>query len=193
MKIKLYLDKTTTKVQGHPLRLGVYISTKDRSYPFTGYYSSIEDWNFENEEPKKSHPQYVEILDFLFEKRRIILQIQNSREKLSAKELVSKIMGSIQDDAESIYSFWELRIEELKKAKKEGNATFYASYLSAWKTYKQNISFAEIDYNFLSKFKAHKLQDISPNGVNVYIKAIQAVYNDCLLNTSDAAEEIRVV
>lgn len=179
MKIKLYLDQTTNKTQGHPLRLAVYVSTKDRSYPFTSYYSTIEHWNTETEEPKKSHPQYIEIMDFLLEKRRTILQIQNSRESLTAKQAVSKIMG-VGESAESIYSFWEIRIQEMKKAKKDGNATFYSSYLSAWKSYKSQILFSEIDYNFLTKFKIHKLQDISPNGVNVYLKAIQAIYNEAV-------------
>ena len=179
MKIKLYLDQTTTKTQGHPLRLAVYVSTKDRSYPFTSYYSTIEHWNFDNEEPKKSHPQYLAIMDFLFEKRRIILQIQNSREKLSAKQIVAKILGE-EENAESIYTFWEERIKELRKMKKIGNAEFYESYLSAWKSYKSQILFSEIDYNFLTKFKIHKLQDISPNGVNVYLKAIQAIYNEAV-------------
>lgn len=179
MKIKLYLDQTTTKSQGHPLRLAVYVSKTDRSYPFTSYYSTIDNWNLELEEPKKFHPQYIEIMDFLLEKRRTILQIQNNREVLTAKQTVSKIMG-IGETSESIYSFWEIRIDEMKKSKKTGNATFYSSYLSAWKSYKAQILFSEIDYNFLTKFKTHKLQDISPNGVNVYLKAIQAIYNEAI-------------
>ncbi|HBR10682.1 MAG TPA: hypothetical protein DD740_00430 [Chryseobacterium sp.] len=145
MKIKLYLDKTTIKTQGHPLRLAVYLSKSDRSYPFTSYYSTDENWNFDIEEPNKSHPQYVEIMDFLFEKRRIILQIQSNTEKLTAKQIVAKILNSEENKSDSIYTFWETRIDELKKAKKDGNAKFYASYLSAWRSYKSQILFSEID------------------------------------------------
>jgi len=176
MKIKLYLDQTTTKIQGHPLGLAVYISKTDRSYSFTGYYSIIDmdKLDLETEEPKNTHPQHFEIMDFLLEKRRIILQIQNNREVLTAKQAVSKIMNTRDKSSESIYSFWEIRIDEVKKAKKKDeNVTFYSSYLSAWKSYKPQILFSEIDYNFLTKFKNYKLQDISPNKVDAY-------YSGCL-------------
>lgn len=179
MKIKIYLDKTSLKAQGYPIRIYVYVSRTDRSTPFTSYYSKIEDWNFETEEPKKSHPHYLAIMDFLLEKRRIILQIQNSRDKFSAKQIVSKILDD-EESAESIFTFWQQRVEELKSARKDGNAEFYSSYLRSWKAYKSQILFSEIDYKFLTAFKMKKLQDISPNGVNVYLKAIQAIYNEAV-------------
>lgn len=181
MKIKIHLDKTKIKTQGHPLRLYVYLSRLDRSEPFTTYFSKIEDWDFNTEEPKRSHPQYLEILDFLLEKRRIILQIESGKEKLTAKQIVSKILDDgIIGGSDSIYTFWQQRIDELIKSKKNGNAEFYSSYLRTWKSYKSEILFSEIDYNFLTKFKIEKLQTISPNGLNVYIKAIQAIYNEAI-------------
>ncbi|SHF19462.1 phage integrase SAM-like domain-containing protein [Chryseobacterium vrystaatense] len=186
MKIRFYLDKTINKkTEGHPLRLYIYVSSKDRKYPFTQYSSHAKDWDFAKEEPKKSHPLYNAISDYLYENRRKILKLLNSRENKTSQQIENYLLGN----SDSIYEFWNVRIEELKEHKKNrsktdletgGSAEKYTNNLNVFKTYKSDLLYSEINYNFLYQFKLHKSKTCNPGGINTYLSNLRAVYKQAI-------------
>lgn len=176
MEITIKLDKAQVKKKGHPLILYIYVSAKDKLKRYTGYYSNLEHWDFNKEEPKKSHPLYFGIMDFILEMKQKINSYYNLRKKMSAQQIYEYLNGKDDD----LYHFWELRISEMENANQIGNAKFYKGYLKNWKSYKKEIKFSEIDYNFLTKFKLHKKKTCGNNAINIYLKAIQAIYNEAV-------------
>lgn len=189
MKIRFYLDtKTILKITGeHPLRLYIYNSAKDRKYPFTQYSSFAKDWDFKKEMPKKSHPLYIAISDFLLEKDRKILKLINSREKKTATEIESIILGK--EISYSVYDFWNIRIKELEIHRENtsktdihtgGTAKKYQDNLNVFKSYRKTLNFSEIDYKFLHKFRLDKSKKCKEGGINAYIANLRAVYNEAV-------------
>lgn len=185
MKIKFFLDTSITRKEGHPLKLYIYVNSKDRKYPTTKFFSHAKDWDFEKEEPKKTHPLYLAIKDFLFEHNRKILQLLNSRNKKSSDQIERYILGN----SDSIYDFWKIRIEEFKKLhtkksnadlKKIGNAEKYENNLSVFMNYKPELYYEDIDYNFLNSFKLHKSETCNAGGINTYIANLRAVYYEAV-------------
>ena len=65
MKIDIKLQRSKPKGNEFPLIISIYVSKHDRVYPFTGFYSHEKDWNFEDQMPKISHPEFVEISNYI--------------------------------------------------------------------------------------------------------------------------------
>ena len=174
--IKLFLDKKQKKKSGYPLVFYIYVNSKDKERRYTGYYSTLEDWDFTKEEPKRSHSQFIGIMDYLLEKRLKINKLQNSRETRTAKQIYEYLNGKDDD----FYYFWTKRISELKESGQEGNAWFYETNLRVLQSYKSSLKFSEISYNFLTKFKLDKKKTCSNGGINTYLKAMRAIYNEAV-------------
>jgi len=174
MKISLKLDTSKNKKEGFPLVLSIYVSKTDRLYRFSGFFSTLENWDFKKEEPKKSHPLYIGIMSYILETKQKINDLINQRQKMSAQQIFEFINGKDDD----FYSFWESRVEELKNTGQSGNAMFYEVNLKILKSYKKDLKFSEIDYNFLTKFKLDKKKTCNNGGINTYLKAMRAIYNE---------------
>lgn len=173
MKINLRLDTAQTKKQGHPLVLTIFISAKDKSKTYTGYYSTQEMWDFDKEEPNKLHPLRIGIMEFILEKRIKINKLMNSNKKMTSKQVYDSLYGK--DD--NYIDFWENYIKELREAKKDGNADFYEGNLAQVKNFRSEVKFSDIDYNFLNEFKLLKRKTCNNGGINTYLRSMRAVYN----------------
>lgn len=184
MNINITLDKGKLRKKGYPIIISIFVTNTDRKYPTSKYFSFIEDWDSDLQVPKKSHPLYHGIMDYILDLKLKINKLENSREKKTAEQIQNYLLGN----SDSIYSFWEIRIKELKekdsKSKKDkkggGNSEFYENYLSGWKSYKETLLYDEINYNFLTKFKIYKSKTCNNGGINTYLKAIRAIYNEAV-------------
>jgi hypothetical protein len=174
MKINLKLDTSKNKKEGFPLVLSIYVSKTDRLYRFSGFFSTLENWDFKKEEPKKSHPLYIGIMSYILETKQKINDLLNQRQKMTAQQIFEHLNGKDDD----FYSFWKSRVEELKSTGQDGNALFYEVNLKILKSYKKDLKFSEIDYNFLTKFKLDKKKTCNNGGINTYLKAMRAIYNE---------------
>lgn len=174
MKISLKLDTNKNKKEGFPLVLSIYVSKTDRLYRFSGFFSTLENWDFKKEEPKKSHPLYIGIMSYILETKQKINDLLNQRQKMTAQQIFEYLNGKDDD----FYIFWESRVEELKNTGQSGNAMFYEVNLKILKSYKKDLKFSEIDYNFLTKFKLDKKKTCNNGGINTYLKAMRAIYNE---------------
>ena len=179
MKINITLDQSKNRKKGHPIVINIFVSASDRSYPSTNLFSKSEHWDFQKEEPKKNHPEYAIIIDKILDFRIKINKIKKSTKIRSSEQIKNFLFGS--DD--NIYDFWEQRILEEKKKlinqeiKTTGNAGVYETHLKIWKNYKPYLSYDEITYDFLTKFKIEKSISCTPSAINTYLKTIRAIYN----------------
>ena len=176
MKLKLKLDKSRKKKQGYPLVVSIYVSKTDFKYPFTGYYSTLENWDFEKEEPKPIHPLYIGIMDYLLETRIKILKIINLRQNLTSDQIYYIIFGSNED----FYAFWDVRIKEMKGQGNIGNAEFQENTKNIFKKFTPKLYFKDISYNFLNNFKMYKTRTCSANTINNYLRGIRSIYNEAI-------------
>lgn len=184
MTINIKLDLRAMRKNGYPITLTIFNSKSDYLYCSLKYYSAVENWDFEKEEPKKSHPQYKVLLQFILDLKTKINKLEHFNQKKTAKQIQTFLLGN----SESIYSFWEERIKEEEKKltnknkpiNSGGNASFYRNNLHVWKLFKSSLRFDEINYGFLTKFKVEKSKTCSSGGINTYLKAIRAIYNEAV-------------
>lgn len=174
MKINLRLDTAQTKKQGHPLVLTIYVSSKDKSKTYTGFYSTPDLWDFDKEEPNKKHPLHMGIMNFILDKRMKVNKLMNSNKKLNAKQVYENLFGKDDD----YIHFWESFVKELRVNGKMGNATFYENNLAQIKNFRKEVKFSDIDYNFIHEFKNLKRKTCNNGGINVYLRSMRAVYNE---------------
>lgn len=176
MKVEIKVDPSREKKQGLPIIISIYNSKNDRKYPFTGYYTKKEDWDFEKQEPLRSHPLYFGMMDYLLEKRKLINNLMNSRKKLSSNNIQNYLLGN----SESVYNFWAIRINEMKDAGSIGNAEFHENTLRIFQQFKKEILFEELNYNLLTQFKNFKCKTCGNNTINNYLRAIRSIYNEAV-------------
>lgn len=184
MNISIELDLNSKTKNGHPLYLNIFVNKSDRLYPRLKLYSLTDDWDFENSIPRKSHPQYTYLLDKILDYKFKINKLQKSGIKRTAIQVKNFLFGNDGD----VYAFWEERIEEEKKKllnaskpiKTGGNASVYQFSLNVWKEYRPYLSFNEITYEFLVKFKIEKSATCTAGGINTYITKLKAIYNEAI-------------
>jgi site-specific recombinase XerD len=99
----------------------------------------------------------------------------------SVSQLKEMIEGK--SSKQSFFSFSEKQMEEMKKAKRIGNARYYKSSVGALKAYckGKDLSFQELNYSFLLKFEtAHLAKGNSLNGLAAYMRAYRAIFNKAI-------------
>lgn len=185
MEISIYLDKRVLRKKGYPITIGIYTSIKDRAYPVTGFYAFEDEWDDERQEPTKKHPMYFVLFEYILELKIKINKLLAKKTYVSAQEAKQFLLSGNPD---SLTNFWEEYIAELRKNNKEGLAKFYYSCLLPFKKFKKDVLFSEINYLFLIKYRDYTLNrkddkgknQVSPNGIIVYLRGLRAVYNEAV-------------
>ncbi|MFD1818313.1 hypothetical protein SAMN04515674_10510 [Pseudarcicella hirudinis] len=72
MEISIALWNVPTKKKGFPIKIQIYKNPQNRKYIPTGFYTFKKDWDLNKQEPKPSHPQYINLLNYLYTKRLLI-------------------------------------------------------------------------------------------------------------------------
>lgn len=179
-KLILYAyGKETSK--GFPIK--IYISdgkTKAKKYISLNLYSKKEHWDEKKIEPKKTHPNYLHLLDVVSEKKHLINKVLNDAYK-SNWSLLRSVNEIINPTSEkTLNTFWlelvnEFRLLQLPKHRS------YENHLGIFNGYNDNVRFEDIDYSFLVKYRDYKLiNGCGPTGVHSYLRTIRAVYNEAL-------------
>ncbi|MEQ9262659.1 MAG: site-specific integrase [Owenweeksia sp.] len=172
---------------GYPLKVLVTKERKTKPYNMK-LYSHLEDWNMEAMEPKKSHPRYLFIRKHIRKiKGRIEDLLDEAYEKdLTKEEFISKLGGQKVEKRKKIITFFkftEQRIKELRDDGKYGSAKAHEAYTNALKLYNNNqdLSFQQVDYNFLNEFKSYKLRNgMSNNSLRVYFTCYAMIYKEAI-------------
>lgn len=156
----------------------------------TGYSVQLKDWDKKKEIIKSTYrgvESVTRLNNYLLKQKSNALEIitkladKNELGLMSVTEIKLRITNSKR--ISSFYNYSENLISELQKSGKIGNARAYSHSLSAIKSFhgKKDLSFEEINYNFLNKLEQHHLsKGNSLNGLAVYLRTIRAIYNKAI-------------
>jgi hypothetical protein len=176
MAVEIKLDKQRETKKGFSIIIHINLNGKRKNIA-SKYYTFLKDWNEDKIEPKKTHPQYLELLSYLVELKYKINQIGNIKKYFSVNKIVSDLFTNNSDD---FMSFWKDLINDHKKngLKKAKN---YEEVYNIVSKYQQVIPFEELNYSFLIKFRDFKLSNgCTANGIHSYLRTFRTIYNESI-------------
>lgn len=156
----------------------------------TGYSVQLKDWDKKKEIVKSTYKgieSVTRLNNFVLKQKSSALEVitklaeKDELRILTVTDIKNKIANS--NKVTSFYSFSETLIKELQQTGNIGNSRAYKHTLDAIKKYskKKDLSFEEINYNFLNKFEQHHLaKGNSLNGLAVYLRTVRAIYNKAI-------------
>lgn len=183
MEIEIKLDKGKLRKKGHPVIISIFVSKTDRQYPVTGYYSMPEDWNDQKNIPKNSHPLYYGLMEFIHKTNMKINKILERRTLMSSEEIKNFILN---DNPDSLVKFWQRYADEVRRSGSENNAAVYENRLKALTSFKPDVLFKEVTYDFLVKYKEFHFSKktksgkkrVSNNTMTLYLKTMKSVMKE---------------
>ncbi len=193
---KINLDnRRKKKDETYPIVIRIICNLKSRTIPLN--YSVIEDdWDPDNEMVRKECKQFssvTRINNYLHKKQQEAqdlldkLTTTGEIEKLSITEIKNRVINK--KDHTTFESFGNKLVDELKLARKLGNASVYDQAIKFLKnkTPGRNITFDEITFQLLKSIEAQFLSEKksadehsdtkSLNGLSFYLRTIRAIYN----------------
>ncbi|WP_194850704.1 site-specific integrase [Nonlabens antarcticus] len=179
---KIVLRKKPNK-EGHcPLCIRI---TKNRrsNYHYIGHNIDPNDWDVKNIRVRKSHP-YSDRLNGLLstklsEANKMLIDLQSSKKDISANQIKEKLYAS----SESV-TFFEVAqdflddLEANEKLSRLSTDKARINHVLKFTTSKQ-LTFQEIDENFLKKFKTYLLtkHNLSERSIVNNLIVIRTIYN----------------
>lgn len=183
-KLKLYKGKTH-KDGTHPIILQLIYNRKTYRLS-TGYKAKKSEFNDDKGLFKRSVDNYriknENLLDIILLAGRIIDDFRRQCKPFSIDMFKERFKRN--NSAVSVYEFFDELKDELRLTEKLKNADMYYEAKRSLLKYKPNInlSFGEIDYNFLKGYEKHLLgvRKIKPSSANVYIRTLRAAYREAM-------------
>ncbi len=204
--ITVSLDTRRSKSDGtYPLILRLTHNRKTTSIK-TGIHLKKEDWDENNRVVKKSYKGTINVtrLNNEIQKKKAealddILKLGEKSKPASVSDLKRKIDRS--SSSHSFYEFGEKLIKELITSERVGTARTYKQVMNFLKTFNKgkpieknkggnpkttkfkeekffDLSFEEIDYNFLMKLENYHLSSGNElNGLAFNMRTIRSIYN----------------
>jgi integrase len=180
IKVLLYKSKTLSNGE-HPIMLRV-TKNRIRKYISLGISCLVKDWNAKDNLPKKTHPN-KNVIDSIISKKvaeyqATLMDLKNDDKDFTPDVLIHKASKPVSKT--TLFEFFEYKILQLKKSKQIGNSKVYGETRNKLKAFLNNkdITFSQIDYNFLLKFESSlKADGLSDNGISVRMRTIRALFN----------------
>ncbi|MGK0365922.1 MAG: integrase/recombinase XerD [Saprospiraceae bacterium] len=183
-KLKLFKSRSDQK--------GVYpivlqLTDNRKTYRInTGYKSSLKDFSDKKGLYKRSVDNYQikneNLQDNLLLASRIIDDFRRKRKPFNLEIFKNKFKRN--NSAVGVYEFFDTIKEELRLKGNLKNADMYYEGKRSLLKYKPNInlSFNEIDYNFLKGYETYLLgvRKVMPSTVRVYIRTLRAAYREAM-------------
>lgn len=170
-KIKLDGRKNVLNDEGYPI---VFYLTKDTKEKLirTGYRALKKDWDNKNALPRRTHPDYSNLLDYLIQKKLTLLKLID----LSKKEAVNF------HTAEKMLTQYDSDLFYVEGLKVKGSRT-YRIALESFNKYYPDYTFSminrqtAIDYMETLMSLPVRGRPRSPNGVISYMGTLTAIWN----------------
>lgn len=183
IKAILYKSKTLSNGE-HPIMLRVS-KNRVRKYISLGISSLLRDWNEKENTPKKSHPHKDVIINIISKKvaeyQNTLMDLKNEDKDFTPDVLIHKASKPI--GKTTVFNFFEKKIQQLVDAKQIGNSKVYNDTKNKLKKFlnEKDITFYQIDYNFLLKFETSLKSDgLSDNGISVRMRTLRALFNSAI-------------
>ncbi len=200
VNIKLLLDTRRARKDGtYPLIMRVLHDRKSINIPL-GYSLHPQDWDDKSEKLKKSS-QVVEnttrFNNVLHKKRTqaydTIAKLDDDGKLncLSMTDLKAKLVADKKFEQITVFSFLQDLIDDLRKARKNGNADVYEQALKRLRSFTngKDFSFNAVNYAFLTRFENwHFANGSSVGSLSVYLRTLRSAYNKAIKSGIAAKE-----
>lgn len=182
--VKIILKKGKVLKNGeHPIMLRI-ISNRKASYNTIGASCSAKHWDDKNNLPKKSHPDYSDLLVLIDKKRseanKLLLKLETDDQHLSATEIRDKIKKKTASTNLSVLKYFEQFIERLENANRIGYADAFRYTRNSLRNFKKekDFYFSEVDGSFIMRFEAYlDGRDLAPNSIFLYLRTFKTLIN----------------
>lgn len=200
--ISFYLNKAEvlrTKAGKFPLKLCVYDrALSKRRYYGTDFYFTPEEYDeitdFVKLEKGKRSKEYLEKEKMILPIKKQLSEIEEKAKKIAASMEQFSLSGFSElylhkkkRTGETVDSFYDAEIEELKKAKRIGTATAYNSSLKALQKFRKeqkkkgNFLFNEVTASWLTDFENYCSDNhLSKTTVGIHIRHLRAIYRKAI-------------
>jgi site-specific recombinase XerD len=183
LKILLYKSKVL-KDGRHPIVIQVIHNRKVKKVS-TNHNAFESEWDFEKNRPRKNHPNYKRLANYLnkieTEANDELIRHEEKDKDFDLDKFIAIIKN--EDFEISFYEYVQNHINELLKAQKIGNAENYKTMLNVIKSFTNynDFSIKQIDYKWLKNLEtSHYNKGNSTNGLSVYLRALRAILNKAI-------------
>ena len=96
--IPILLKVNTQRENANGFPIIIHIShNKQRKNISTGFYTTLKEWNEKITEPRKTHPQYRELMAYVIDTKKAINDLGNLKKYQSAQEVADFIFPPIEN------------------------------------------------------------------------------------------------
>lgn len=182
-KIILYKSKTY-KNGFHPVMLQASCNGRIKRVSLD-FQAVPKEWDDDKQRFRKNSTGYqvknqkLDELDLLAQSLNIGSVME--RKKLTLEEFIQRLKN--ENKQAKVFDFFDLRIEELQKSGKAGNAFVYTCARNALRNYTDDpeLFFEDIDYKFLKSFETDlRSRECKNGGISNYMRTIRALYNEAI-------------
>lgn len=182
VKILLYTTKTY-KDGSHPIVIQLI---KDRKRKLMTIGSALPDeWDFESQLPNNRHSLKKELKGSIKRKKnaveRAIIELDDRAKPYSLDDIIDKL-GLVKQST-SFKGYSNKLIEQLKSAKRFGNARAYTDAQTAFLAFNKgkDIDLSSITQKKLIQFEESlETKGLRVNSISVYLRTIRAIYNKAI-------------
>ncbi len=179
MKINIKVRYSRRLKKGYPVIVEMYHNGK-RKYLSFGYFTKKNDWDNYKQLPLPSHPDYDYLLPTIIEIKKKLKTIRYNG-ITDFQQIKVMLQGATATTVNSFSAFGDQLIAEQRKRKLYANARVYNTALRNFEKYlDRKITFNDIEYKNLLRYKDYKLTKVSPNTIHNYLRTIRAIYNEAV-------------
>ena len=158
---------------------------KERAYKSLGLSVLDSLWNYNKEEPKRSHPNYEWLLKIVSQEKQkylnLIFELRALGKSFTPQTLISKVEKK--ENKSDVDTYIRNIIELMINEKRLGNAKSYTHCYNSLKTFAVNlcIPFTDIDVAWLKRYERFlRERGNSDNTMGIRFRTLRAVYNKAI-------------
>lgn len=185
--IKNALDKRRAKLDGtYPIVIRVSFKGQSRSIS-TGLTCKAKDWNQQKNSVYLRSDELnlvsnrLQELHLHYRLRALEFQNQINSSSSNVQNVKDFLIAKVSTTS-NVHNFWISEIERMIESKRYGNARNYKSAFGGInRVVSLKIPFSRIDVRWLLEVETILLnQNVSKNGVSVYMRTLRAIYNSAI-------------
>jgi len=187
-KLVLFDYHKITK-KGFPIKVSITNgATKQQKYINLKIYSHAEHWDKITLEPKRSHPNYFELLELILEYKTRIVKANNiSRTSSWSIDQVIAYINKDESNNEGFFKFADFHIAELRKFNKDKTADIKQTAINSFFLFNNSleIGFDDVTPALLKKYRDWGINSdkFTSNGMHSYLSKLKSIYNDSIGST----------
>ena len=147
----------------------------------TGLYCQNKYWNHKRNEPRMNHPYYLDFIKTITDLKQQCYraEVEANVRGLDVHEIIDLITG--REDVLSL-SFHDWAMEHIEKIKATGRVKTAQGYKTALEQFEafteRKTTVYDLNYTNLNGFKIAKQQNVKPNTIHNYLRALRTLYNE---------------